>query len=123
MGAESLKICSKCNCAKNTETDFYVCKGTRRSECKACTIRINVRHQKRNRSWEGRSVQDDEKRAYMAKYYAEHKEKYAEYRRRFKEKHPDYHKEYSRELKNKKNARKPKKVTEHSKNPINKICL
>jgi len=77
-----------------------MCQGKWRSECKACTIRKNVRYQKRTKAWMHRFVDNDEQRSYMVDYYAKNKEKFAEYRRKFKEKYPDYYKEYSRKRKN-----------------------
>lgn len=100
MADRNLKICSKCNSAKNSLTDFYFCQGKMRSECKSCTIRKNVRYQKRVKAWLHRFVDDEEQRSYMVDYYAKNKEKFAEYRRKFKEKYPDYYKEYSRKRKN-----------------------
>jgi hypothetical protein len=99
VAVDDLKICSKCNCAKIASTDFYVCQGKWRSECKACTIRKNVRYQKRVKAWKHRFVDNDEQRSYMVEYYAKNKEKFAEYRRKFKEKYPDYYKEYARKQK------------------------
>lgn len=100
VAVEEIKICSRCNSAKDAQTDFYICKGKRRSECKKCTIKKNVRYQKRVESWKHRFVDNDEKRSYMADYYIKHKEKFIEYRRKFKERHPDYYKEYFRNRKN-----------------------
>lgn len=102
-----LKICSRCNRAKHGEDDFYMCQGKYRSECKACTIKKNVRYQQKTKSWRYRFVDNDEKRPYMADYYANHKKEFAEYRRKFLERNPDYHKEYARKrkaLKAKKNG-------------------
>jgi hypothetical protein len=80
--------------------DFYMCQGRWRSECKACTIAKNVRYQRRIKAWQHRFVDNDNQRSYMAEYYANNKEKFAEYRRKFKERNPDYYKEYSRKRKN-----------------------
>lgn len=95
-----LKICSKCNCAKVIETDFYTCQGKKRSECKACTIKKNVHYQRQVEAWKHRYVDDEEKRSYMVDYYAKNKEKFAEYRRQFRIRHPEYHKMYARKRKN-----------------------
>lgn len=100
MIGKEVKICSKCNCAKIAETDFYMCQRKRRSECKACTIKKNVRYQKRTKAWLHRFVDDEEQRSYMVDYYSKNKEKFAEYRRKFKERNPDYYKEYARKRKN-----------------------
>jgi hypothetical protein len=105
VAVDDLKICSKCNTAKLSMSDFYMCQGRWRSECKACTIKKNVVYQKSVKAWKHRFVDNDEQRSYMSDYYAKHKEKFAEYRKKFKEKYPDYYKEYSRKRKNKKNAR------------------
>lgn len=90
------KICSVCSQKKVSDQDFYKCQGKYRSECKVCTIRKNVRYQRRAKVWLKRIVDVDERRAYMSDYYAKNKAKYAEYRRKFKETHPEYHKEYYR---------------------------
>lgn len=97
---KDLKICSKCNCAKIASTDFYMCQGKRRSECKGCTIKRNVRYQKQNKAWLHRFVDDEGQRSYMVDYYSKNKEKFAEYRRKFRELYPEYHKEYARKRKN-----------------------
>ena len=91
----ALKICSRCNSLK-TEEDFYICRGIVRSECKPCTIKKNVNYQKLKRSWMSRFIDEEEQKSYMLNYYAEHKDKFAEYRRKFKEKYPGYHKDYRR---------------------------
>lgn len=95
-----LKICSKCNMAKIAEKDFYMCQGKMRSECKACTIKKNVRYQKSVKAWKYRCTDTEEKRSYMNEYYAKNKEKFAGYRKKFKEKYPEYYKLYSRQHKN-----------------------
>lgn len=100
MTKTDFKICSKCNCAKEAQTEFYMCQGKMRSECKACTIKKNVRYQKQTKAWLHRFVDDDEQRSYMVEYYAKNKQKFAEYRRKFKERYPEYHKEYARKRKN-----------------------
>ncbi|MFI0477761.1 MAG: hypothetical protein ACH349_01360 [Candidatus Rhabdochlamydia sp.] len=101
MVENDLKICSKCNCAKIADKDFYKCLGKRRSECKACTISKNVLYQKRIKAWKHRFVDNDEQKSYLVDYYAKNKEKFAEYRRKFREKYPEYHKHYSRKRKTK----------------------
>lgn len=95
-----LKICSRCNEVKTAENDFYMCQGKRRSECKACTIKKNVRYQRKVEAWKHRYIDNDEQRVYMLEYYANNKEKFVEYRKRFKEKYPDYYKLYARKKKN-----------------------
>jgi len=94
----NLKICSRCNTAKEP-TFFYTCKGKTRSECKACTIKRNGLYQQKNRSWKNRFVDNDEQKSYMTAYYAAHKDKFAQYRKTFREKHPEYFKLYSRKRK------------------------
>lgn len=95
----NLKICSKCNTAKDSDS-FYSSKGKIRSECKACTIKKNVYYQKKTKSWKNRFIDSDEKRSYMVDYYAKNRDKFAEYRKTFREKHPEYFKLYSRKRKN-----------------------
>jgi hypothetical protein len=77
-----------------------MCQGKRRSECKACTIKKNVRYQNEVQAWKHRFVDNDEQRSYMIEYYAKNKAKFAEYRRKFRERNPGYYKEYSRKRKN-----------------------
>jgi len=93
-----LKICSRCNCAK-TEDCFYLCLGKIRSECKACTIRKNVKYQRQTKAWMHRFVDNDGQRSYMVDYYSKNKERFAAYRRKFREKYPEYYKEYARKRK------------------------
>jgi hypothetical protein len=88
------KKCSKCHKSKIIHMDFYMCQGKYRSECKMCTIKKNVKHQKKTKAWRHRFVDNDEKRLYSVEYYANHKEQFAEYRRKFKERYPNYYKEY-----------------------------
>lgn len=101
-----LKICSKCHQAKEAMTDYYLCSGRWRSECKMCTIKRNVRYQKKIKAWKYRYVDDDTRRLYMREYYAQNKEKFAQYRTEFKERYPEYYKEYFRARKEKKNAKR-----------------
>lgn len=84
---EIKKKCTKCKRFYDYAL-FYFCRGRYRSECKKCTIRINVRYQKAKK----RNITPD--RSYMREYYATHKTQFAEYRRRFKEKHPGYYRDY-----------------------------
>lgn len=95
-----LKICSKCNQAKEMKGNFYLCKGNYRSECKSCTIKRNVRYQRKVQAWKHRYVDNDVQRSYMVEYYRQNKQKFADYRRKFKDKNPDYYREYSRNRKN-----------------------
>ncbi len=95
-----LKICSKCKKEKEVQ-DFYSCAGKWRSECKKCTIKRNVKYQRRVRAWRTRYGGDDERREYMRTYYAQNKDKFAEYRKRFVEKYPDYYTQYCRRKKEK----------------------
>lgn len=91
---EDLKICSKCHVAKEKVTDFYMCSGSYRSECKACTIKRNVKYQSKMQSWKYKFGDDESRREYMRDYYAKNPAKYAEYREKFRENHPGYHKKY-----------------------------
>lgn len=95
------KICSQCHQAKESVTDFYLCAGRWRSECKACTIKRNVRYQKRVKAWKHRYVDDDSRRLYMRDYYNKNKERFAKYRSEFKNRYPDYYKDYFRKRKEK----------------------
>lgn len=101
---ENLKTCTKCHEIKSYE-DFYICGGRTRSECKKCTIKRNVRYQKKTKAWKRRYVDDDARRIYMRDYYEKNKDKFAKYRTEFKERYPEYYKQYFRARKEKKNAR------------------
>ena len=94
------KVCTRCKTEKDADKDFYMCQGKHRSECKACTIRKNAVYQKRNKPWRDRLIDEQEKRAYMTKYYNANKEKFVEYRRKFKEKNPNYFREYQQKKRN-----------------------
>ncbi len=96
-----VKKCSKCSKEKDISKEFYLCAGKLRSECKSCTIKRNVRYQKRVNAWRTRYGCDDERRQYMREYYAKNKDKFAEYRRKFVEKYPDYYTQYFRRRKEK----------------------
>jgi len=95
------KRCSKCFKTKDGEKDFYLCSGRYRGECKACTIKRNVRYQKKNRSWKFRYQDDEARREYMREYYSKNKERYARYRAEFRARYPEYYKEYFRKRKEK----------------------
>lgn len=94
-----LKICSQCHRAKEPDRDFYLCSGRWRSECKMCTIKRNVRYQRKVKAWKHRYVDDDTRRLYMREYYDKNKEKFAKYRSEFKERYPEYYKDYFRKRK------------------------
>jgi len=100
-----LKICSKCHQTKETDRDFYLCSGSRRSECKACTIKRNVRYQRKVKSWKNRYEDNEARRTYMREYYDKNRDKFSQYRAEFRERYPDYYKEYFRDRKEKKNAK------------------
>lgn len=96
---DNLKLCRKCNCVKDKYMDFYMCKGKIRYECKKCTIRRNVIHQRETEAWKHKFADPEKTKAYMIDYYSRNREKFAEYRKKFKEKYPDYYKKYSRKKK------------------------
>lgn len=96
-----LKICSQCHQAKEPMMDFYLCSGRWRSECKMCTIKRNVRYQRKVKAWKHRYVDDDTRRQYMRDYYDKNKEKFARYREEFRSRNPEYYKEYFRKRKEK----------------------
>lgn len=100
-----LKICSKCNKAKKATQDFYLCSGRWRSECKKCTVKRNVKYQRKIRAWKTRYVDDEARRAYMRDYYAKNKEKFAQYREEFRERYPDYYTLYFRARREKRNGK------------------
>jgi hypothetical protein len=80
-----------------------MCQGVVRGECKVCTIKRNVKRQRKTEAWRNRFVDDTEKRAYMRSYYARNKDKFALYREKFKKKHPDYFRNYAIKKKKQKN--------------------
>lgn len=100
--SDEMKTCSRCMKDKIKYMDFYMCQDKYRSECKRCTIKKNIQYQKKIQSWKNRCIDNIELKKYMTEYYANNKEKFAEYRKRFKEKNPDYYKNYSRRRKNEK---------------------
>lgn len=104
-GTVESKICTNCKEIKDI-SDFYVCGGQLRGDCKECTKKKNLTYQRKHKTWLTRFKDMTERREYMKEYYANNKEKFAEIRRRFKEKHPDYGKEYARERRNKINDAK-----------------
>ena len=93
------KICSKCHKSKDLENEFYLSSGNYRSECKNCTIKKNMKYQRKVKSWKFRSIDNDSTRTYMREYYSKNKEKFARYRAEFKLRHPDYYKEYRQKIK------------------------
>ena len=97
--ASKYKICKICNVRKIKEDDFYCSKGSYRGECKACTIKKNVKYQQKNKTWQNRFVDDDCQRSYIVDYYSKNKDKFAEYAKKFREKNPEYHKLYARRKK------------------------
>lgn len=90
---DTKKICSNCNKSKSV-SDFYLCMGRLRGECKKCTIKKNTLHQKKTKVWLYRYSSSLERREYLRNYYAQNKEKFAQYRKEFRERYPGYHKEY-----------------------------
>lgn len=99
-----IKICSKCRQAKDAYLDYYMNQGVMRSECKACTIRRNVRRQKQLQPWKHRFVDEESRKEYAKEYYAKNRERFAQYRSEFRKKNPEYYKMYARNKKNKKRS-------------------
>lgn len=94
-----MKICSQCYECKLIDGEYYLWQGRPRSECKRCTIKRNVRYQKRVKAWRHRYVDEEARRLYMREYYNQNKEKFAKYRSEFKARNPEYYKEYFRKRK------------------------
>lgn len=90
--------CSRC-CKTKEISDFYAYQGKPRGECKKCSIKRNVKHQRRVKAWYGRDYEES-RRAYMRAYYENNKEKFARYRQTFRERHPDYYRDYADRRKN-----------------------
>jgi hypothetical protein len=107
-----MKRCSRCRKMKNIFEDFYVCKGKHRADCKACTIKRNVKHQNRTQAWKKSFGGDLElRRDYMREYYKNNKERYSVYRERFRKNHPNYHRDYYHSRKTIGRGKRPKKQT------------
>lgn len=96
-----LNICNKCFEAKESD-QFYMTRGVPRSECKKCTIRRNIRYQRKLKSWLCKSVDIEGRKEYMRSYYQKNKGKYVLYRKSFRKKHPYYFTDYFRKKKNQK---------------------
>ena len=90
------KVCSLCLASKFLRTDFYMCKGYYRSECKQCTISKNGVRQRESEVWKNRCLDPEKAKEYRLRYYSQNKGKFAEYRRKFKEKHPHYYRDRAR---------------------------
>lgn len=89
------KKCTKCKRFKDFN-EYYFSRGRYRSECKSCTIRLVVKSARKKK----RQLRQ-ETTNYRIEYYANNREKFAEYRRRFKERHPNYYREYKYKIINK----------------------
>lgn len=96
LTVNEIRKCGNCNQKKSLPEHFYFYQGRYRADCKKCTIRKNVLHQKKTQAWKTTIVDAADRRAYYNRYYAENKAKFAEYRSEFKERHPGYYKEYHR---------------------------
>lgn len=93
--------CSKCGTVKPI-TEFYVCAGCRRHECKSCTIDYVTEWKQRNHYYQ--NTKNSPKRiAYRLKYYQDNKEKILKYSREWRKKHLEYFKEYYRKYRASKN--------------------
>lgn len=102
---DQVKVCSRCIGNKFLRTDFYLCKGTYRSECKACTIKRNTKNQRDSKIWRSRILDPEKQRKYSLAYYAKNKDKFAGYRRKFREKNPNYNTNYGRRKRNEKSEK------------------
>lgn len=87
------RICAKCSKEKDI-SNYYLCLGKIRTECKECTIKRNMAYQKLRKIQHAKLPSDERRKLYMRKYYSENKEKFAAYRATFREKYPNYYKEY-----------------------------
>ena len=87
------KICSCCKLEKDMKEDFYFSKGKIRPECKKCTIKRILICQRKKKAWKNRIAEYSSE--YSKAYYADHKEKFAEYRKSFLERHPGYYRDYA----------------------------
>ena len=87
------KICSKCGVRKDAVLDFYMCSGKWRSDCKVCTIRANIKYQRKVRL-NLTPKQRHDKRVYMREYYALNPDRFQTYRETFCKKNPDYYRDY-----------------------------
>lgn len=96
-----MKKCKRCHQTKEAMTDFYMCSGKWRSECKKCTIKRNVKYQLQFKPWRSRYVDDNARRIYMRAYYKKNREKFAQYRADFIARNPEYFRDYHRMRKEK----------------------
>lgn len=101
------KECTKCKKLKRKYRDFYICGLRLRSECKECTIKGNVAHQKETQAWRTRYPDDETRRKYMRTYYEKNKEKFAKYRHEFKLRNPAYYREYFKIIKKRREEQLP----------------
>lgn len=83
------KQCRLCNRIRSL-SEYYVCMGWKRTECKDCTKTINSLYQKKKKVWLTKA-----RLVYNRRYYRKNPEKMARYRRDFRERHPGYHKQYA----------------------------
>ena len=100
MMNEPMKMCSRCEEVKCKITDFYMCAGKFRSECKACTIKKNISYQQEKKKIPQDQIKLMKREAYMKSYYAQEnvRKKYVHYRKKFRDKHPGYFKIYGQKL-------------------------
>ena len=98
------KKCTKCGIDKDSETEFYLCSGVYRTECKKCTIAKNVIYQRKKNEQHSGDKDKIYRRKYMREYYAKNKEKFQVYRDKFSKNHPGYYNQYYKSSKDKKKA-------------------
>ncbi len=109
------RTCTTCKEPKLEKSEYYLCGGKIRNECKKCTIKRNSLHQQKNKSWKDRYFSDEERRKYMRKYYKKNKSKFKKYRDEFAERHPGYYKHY---YESRKAVKKAEEANEASSNRL-----
>lgn len=102
MFSEIQRVCTSCKKTKDQFLDFYICKGSIRGACKACTIKKNAKYQKDRRMWLYRDTNNDEAKKYRREYYANNRQKFAAYREKHRLENPGYNRAYYLRKKDKK---------------------
>lgn len=96
---DETKRCRSCLKYKDARLDFYMCAGVYRTECKACSIKRNTRHQQKTKSWQNKYQDEEARREYMKKYRQKNADRFAKYREDFRDRHPEYYREYRQKKK------------------------
>ncbi len=88
-----LKICTRCKESKIALSDFYMCSGRFRAECKKCVIEKNAVYKKKINAL-ATDEQKQKQKEYLKKYCSSNRDKYRAYAVTFKKRHPGYYERY-----------------------------